>query len=64
MVKPTVSVEDLETLIRDRYQLKHQTPMVMSYHPPEWMLEPDGTRTHPITLRTSSQVETMIHIGS
>lgn len=64
MVKPTETVEDLETLICDRYQLKHETPMVMSYHPPEWMLEPDGTRTPPITLRTTSQIETMMHIGS
>ncbi|KAF8116347.1 hypothetical protein N665_0019s0027 [Sinapis alba] len=64
LVKPMETVEDLETLIRHRYKLKPETPMVMSYHPPDWMLDPNGTRTPPITLTTTSQVETMMHIRS
>ncbi|KAL0846363.1 hypothetical protein Bca101_019609 [Brassica carinata] len=64
LVKPTETAEDLETLIRDHYKLKPETPMVMSYHPPDSMLEPNGTRRPPITLMTTSQVETMMHIRS
>ncbi|CAN7098832.1 unnamed protein product [Brassica rapa subsp. narinosa] len=64
MVKPTETVEDLETIIRERYKLKPETPMVLAYHLPEWMLEPEGTRTPPITLTTTPQVETMMQIRS
>ncbi|KAH0926488.1 hypothetical protein HID58_018744 [Brassica napus] len=64
LVKPTEMVEDLECMIRERYKLKPETPMVMAYHPPDWMLEPVGTRTPPITLTTTSQVATMMSIRS
>ncbi|KAH0875089.1 hypothetical protein HID58_072451 [Brassica napus] len=53
LVKPNESFEDLETIIRDRYKLKPETPLAMAYHPPEWMLEPDGTRRPPITVSTT-----------
>ncbi|CAN6801686.1 unnamed protein product [Brassica oleracea var. botrytis] len=36
----------------------------MTYHPPEWMLEPDGTRRPPITVSTTSEVEAMMHLRS
>ncbi|KAG5401389.1 hypothetical protein IGI04_015996 [Brassica rapa subsp. trilocularis] len=64
MVKPTETVQDLETIIRERYNFKPETPMVLAYHLPEWMLEPEGTRTPPITLTTTPQVETMMQIRS
>ncbi|XP_013619919.1 PREDICTED: uncharacterized protein LOC106326495 [Brassica oleracea var. oleracea] len=51
-------------MIRELYKLKPETPMVMAYHPPDWMLEPVGTRTLPITLTTTSQVATMMSIHS
>ncbi|CDY45578.1 BnaC09g21320D [Brassica napus] len=55
LVKPKESFEELETIIRDRYKLKPETPLAMAYHPPEWMLEPDGTRRLPITVSTTSE---------
>ena len=64
LVKPNESFEDLETIIRDRYKLKSETPLAMTYHPPEWMLEPDGTRRPPITVSTTSEVEAMMHLRS
>ncbi|CAN6907121.1 hypothetical protein Bca4012_076491 [Brassica carinata] len=64
LVKPKESFEELETIIRDRYKLKPETPLAMAYHPPEWMLEPDGTRRLPITVSTTSEVEAMIHLRS
>ncbi|XP_022559956.2 uncharacterized protein LOC111206832 [Brassica napus] len=64
LVKPNESFEDLETIIRDRYKLKPETPLAMTYHPPEWMLEPDGTRRPPITVSTTSEVEAMMHLRS
>ncbi|KAL0655909.1 hypothetical protein Bca4012_076493 [Brassica carinata] len=54
LVKPKESFEELETIIRGRYKLKPETPLAMAYHPPEWMLEPDGTRRLPITVSTTS----------
>ncbi|CAN7073747.1 unnamed protein product [Brassica oleracea var. botrytis] len=53
LVKPTENFEDLEIIIRDRYKLKPETPLAMAYHPPEWMLEPDGTRRPPITVNVA-----------
>nr|VDD23348.1 unnamed protein product [Brassica rapa] len=64
MVKPTETVEGLAQLVRERYNLQPETPLVMAYHPPDWLLEPLGTRTPPIYLTTTSQVETMMHIRS
>ena len=64
LVKPKESFEELETIIRDRYKLKPETPLAMAYHPPEWMLEPDGTRRLPITVSTTSEVEAMKHLRS
>ena len=64
LVKPKESFEELETIIRDRYKLKPETPLAMTYHPPEWMLEPDGTRRPPITVSTTSEVEAMMHLRS
>ena len=57
LVKPNESFKDLETIIRDRYKLKPETPLTMAYHPPEWMLEPDETRRPLITVSTTSEVE-------
>lgn len=63
-VKRSETFEDLEALIRERYNLNRDTPLVLSYHPPDWMLEPEGTRTPPTTLTTTAQVATMMQIRS
>lgn len=60
LVKPTETLEDLETIIRDRYKLNADTPLSMAYHPPEWLLEPEGTRTPPTTLTSTGDVEEMM----
>ncbi|KAG2315015.1 hypothetical protein Bca4012_065818 [Brassica carinata] len=64
LIKPTETFEDLETRIRERYKLKTETPLSLSYHPPEWMLEPKGTRTPPTTIARTSDVEAMMHLSS
>ncbi|CAF2058346.1 hypothetical protein YC2023_077427 [Brassica napus] len=53
LVKLNESFKDLETIIRDRYKLKPETPLTMAYHPPEWMLEPDETRRPLITVNVA-----------
>ncbi|KAL0873372.1 hypothetical protein Bca101_023077 [Brassica carinata] len=64
LIEPREMIEDLETNIRDLYGLKPETPLTMAYHPPEWMLEPDGTRRPPIRVSTSSEVAAMMHLRS
>lgn len=64
LVKPTESFQDLETIIRDRYALKSEVPLAMAYHPPDWMLKPDGTRRPPITVSTTSEVAAMMSLRS
>ncbi|KAL0854603.1 hypothetical protein Bca101_059755 [Brassica carinata] len=65
LIKPTETFEDLETRIRERYKLKTETPLSLSYHPPEWMLEPKGTRTPPTTIARTSDflTKTTFSIG-
>ena len=62
LVKPTETLADLETIIRDRYKLPLETPLSMAYHPPEWLLEPEGTRTPPTTLTTNEAVQEMMEL--
>ncbi|WZZ16046.1 hypothetical protein YC2023_109135 [Brassica napus] len=62
LVKPTETLADLETIIRDRYKLPLDTPLSMAYHPPEWLLEPEGTRTPPTTLTTNEAVQEMMEL--
>ncbi|KAJ4910155.1 hypothetical protein Rs2_04776 [Raphanus sativus] len=62
LIKPTETFEGLETIIRDRYNLKVETPLAMAYHPPDWMLEPDGTQRPPIAVTTKSEVEAMMSL--
>lgn len=64
LIKLTESFETLETIIRDRYGLTPETPLAMAYHPPEWMLEPEGTCRPPITVSTTSEVGVMMHLRS
>lgn len=64
LVKPTETLEDLERIIRDRYRLNAATPLSMAYHPPEWILEPEGTRTPPTTLCSTAAVEEMMGLRS
>ncbi|CAN6998028.1 unnamed protein product [Brassica rapa subsp. trilocularis] len=64
LVKPDETFEDLETIIRDRYRLTAATPLSLAYHPPEWLLEPEGTRTPPTTLTSTSDVEEMMGLRS
>ncbi|WZZ78916.1 hypothetical protein YC2023_099488 [Brassica napus] len=62
LVKPTETLEDLETIIRDHYRLPRDTPLSMAYHPPEWFLEPEGTRRPPTTLTTTEAVQEMMEL--
>lgn len=46
LVEPTKSFEDLETIIRDRYKLKPETPLPMAYHPRNGCLNQMGLAGH------------------
>ncbi|KAH0926306.1 hypothetical protein HID58_018562, partial [Brassica napus] len=64
LVKQDETFEDLETIIRDRYRLTAAIPLSLAYHPPEWLLEPEGTRTPPTTLTSTSDVKEMMGLRS
>lgn len=64
LVNSTKAFEGLENLIRERYNLKTETPLAMAYHPPEWMLEPDGTRIAPATVAENDDVAEMMSLRS
>ncbi|KAJ4876225.1 Uncharacterized protein Rs2_41243 [Raphanus sativus] len=64
LIKPTETFENVQTIIRARYQIGNETSLAMAYHPPEWMLEPDGTRRPLLTVSSNSEVEAMMHLRS
>lgn len=64
LVRPTQTLNELEFIVRDRYRLNSDKPLSMAYHPPPWLLEPEGTRTPPTTLTTTEDVAEMMGIRS
>lgn len=64
LVKPTQTLGELEIIVRDRYRLNDDTPLSMAYHPPQWMLGAEGTRSPPTTLTSTDDVAEMMGIRS
>ncbi|KAL0862894.1 hypothetical protein Bca101_042012 [Brassica carinata] len=64
LVKRNEKIEDLESIIRARYNLNAEIPLALAYHPPMWLLEPEGTRRPPTTITSTETVEAMMGIRS
>lgn len=64
LVKPTQTLGELEIIVRDRYRLNDDTSLSMAYHPPQWMLGAEGTRSPPTTLTSTDDVAEMMGIRS
>ncbi|KAL0742559.1 hypothetical protein Bca4012_084072 [Brassica carinata] len=64
LVKRNEKMEDLESIIRAHYNLNAEIPLALAYHPPMWLLEPEGTRRPPTTITSTETVEAMMGIRS
>ncbi|CDY19598.1 BnaA05g20060D [Brassica napus] len=64
LINPTETFESLQSIIRDHYNFQPDTPFTLAYHPPEWLLEPEGTRTPPTPITKTSEVEAMMSLRS
>ncbi|KAJ4891756.1 Uncharacterized protein Rs2_31504 [Raphanus sativus] len=62
LINPKDRLEGLVEMIRIRLDLGVLTPVVLTYQLPEWMLDPEGPRTPPMTLATNNDVETMLSV--
>lgn len=62
LINPNDPLEGLVEMIRIRLDLGVLTPVVLTYQLPDWMLNPEGPRTPPITLATDKDVETMLSV--
>lgn len=62
LINPEDPLEGLVEMIRIRLDLGVLTPVVLTYQLPDWMLDPEGPRTPPITLATDKDVETMLSV--
>ncbi|KAL0713264.1 hypothetical protein Bca4012_020242 [Brassica carinata] len=50
VINETVSYETVDMILRQRYGLGHQTPLVISYRLPSWRLEPHANKIPPTTI--------------
>lgn len=54
--------DKLQNLVRTTFSLRQETPMILTFQLPQWMLEPDGETLPPQNLQTIADVETMMSV--
>lgn len=54
--------EDFLGLVREGYNIRAQTPIILTYKLPQWMLFPGGEQSPPQTLLSSGDFEVMMSI--
>lgn len=62
VIKSSDSYDGVVEMIRIRLNLGILTPVALTYQLPQWMLQPEGSKTPLITLLTDKDVETMASV--
>lgn len=62
LINPDDPFDGLVEMIRIRLGLGILTPVALTFQLPEWMLLPEGATTPPVTLITTTDVETMLTV--
>lgn len=62
LVANTEQLEALKDLVRAVFCLRRETPMVVTFQLPQWMLEPDGETWPPHNLNSNADVDMMMSV--
>ncbi|KAF3595686.1 hypothetical protein DY000_02022812 [Brassica cretica] len=61
VVYETVSYNAIDQILRQRYGLSQNTPLVISHRLPSWMLGPQGNRIPPATISSTAELSWLLH---
>lgn len=61
VINETVSYETVDMILRQRYGLGHQTPLVISYRLPSCRLEPLANKIPPTTISCTAVLSWLLH---
>ncbi|WZY98693.1 hypothetical protein YC2023_071022 [Brassica napus] len=61
VVYATVSYNAIDQILRQRYGLSQNTPLVLSHRLPSWMLGPQGNRIPPATISSTAELSWLLH---
>lgn len=56
------NIDSLKEQLRDVFNVGPQTPMLLTFQLPLWMLEPEGETLPPQNIFTTADVETMMSV--
>lgn len=62
LVANTERLEPLKDLVKGVFCLSRETPMVITFQLPQWMVEPDGATWPPHNLKTNADVDMMMSV--
>ncbi|XP_018450294.2 uncharacterized protein LOC108821798 [Raphanus sativus] len=60
LVGKTDHVEAVKGMVRGVFKLRAETPLLLTFHLPPWMLEPEGATSPPQNIVTNADVKMMI----
>lgn len=62
LVRRDEDVDSLQRQLRGLFNLEQQTPLVITFELPQWMLEPDGETCPPHNILTKADVELLMTV--
>ncbi|KAG2301523.1 hypothetical protein Bca52824_030174 [Brassica carinata] len=62
LVRRTEEYDSLELKVRGLFNVGRQTPLVVSFQLPRWMLEPEGETSPPHTIRTKADIDMLLSV--
>ncbi|CAN7030277.1 unnamed protein product [Brassica rapa subsp. trilocularis] len=62
LVRRNEEYGSLELNVRGLFNIGRQTPLLVMFQLPQWMLEPDGETSPPHTIRTNADIDMLMSI--
>ncbi|KAL0712698.1 hypothetical protein Bca4012_019676 [Brassica carinata] len=62
LLRVNENIESLKELLRSIFNIEPQTPILLTFQLPQWMLEPEGETWPPHNIVTKADVETMLSV--
>lgn len=62
LLRVNENIESLKELLRSIFNIEPQTPILLTFQLPQWMLEPEGETWPPHNIVTKADVEMMLSV--